>query len=542
MYENDTISPVSITYSGQSVWNRAILAYQMNSNLLQSNSPGNQLVGLDTFSFRVLDSDGARSLPAPVSIEVRTGVFAKSDERAYCNEDEDCDIMLFGTSLHDSRANMMYTISDVPLYGVLFDAAEGTLITPGMTLSKQSRYPYEDGVTVVYRPAHDFFNDPMIMWSGDRIDMDNETESVSFYTSLAVGETIISSSTFRQAIRVTNVDDTSKLVCTGEKNLKVYATQTDEEFNTSRHDRLTFKNITIDNDYDKGLDPVRVDITIEKGNVFLNPQYRDLMDFGFTCGGIYTTWRCRKISFLQKTMTFIGAPEDAAGSMNGMVYYNQYEFASSPVIIEMYDGEGGSCIESRGFSTTSGRPECKSSSCTFQVEVGAFEIEKEDENEGWIKLNLLAVQIIAVSAFGVLTLALIKIDIMLLKYLLRLVCPCLKLGKKKEKSGAGADVQKEEQPVSPPAAGNTGKGGTKAGQTKVAVTGKQTKSSSQGKPSDESPKTNNKNVKGDDAKENNDTPGRPKSKARPKSSAKPSVSDKDGLSLSRARDEKGWED
>lgn len=536
---DDTISTAKITYSGESVWDRAILAYQLNNNMLQSNSPDDQLVGWDTFSFRVLDSDGIGSFPAPVAINVYTGVFSDSKQRAQCYEDEDCDIMLFGSALDDSQADMMYTITHVPLHGVLFDAADGTIIEPGMTLTKKSQYPYHDGGTVVYRPPHDFFNDPTVTWLGDRIDQDNETESVTFYTSVIEGDTVLSSPVSIKSIRVTNVDDTSKLVCSGEKNLQVRATQTDEEFNYTRADRVAFPNIYVDSDYDKGVDPVRIDITIREGNVHLNPEYRDRMDFSFDCAGLYSTWRCRRIDFLQKTMTFIGTPKDAALSMTGMVYYNQYEYASSDVTIEMYDGEEGDCISSRAFSTTSVRPECESSSCTFHVEVGSLlgTDDGGEKNHSWIQLNLTTLKVIFLSAFGALTLILIRIDLMLLKYLLKLVCPCLKLGKKKEEEngaggGGGDGVKKEEQSGSPSVTrekqtGDAGKGGTKAARTKVAVTAEQAKGSSQRKPAEEI------NGKVDDAKGNNTT-------GRNSFAEKPSASDNDGRS--RGRGGQGWED
>lgn len=561
MYENDTISPVKIAYSGESVWERAILAYQLDTSLLRSNSPDDQVVGWDNFSFRVLDLDGNRSFPAPVTIKVHTGVFTESNGRVQCYEDEDCDIILFGTALDDSEANMAYTVTDVPLYGKVFDAAKGTIIEPGMTLSKQSRYPYQDGVAVVYRPPHDFFNDPDVTWLGDRIEEDNDTEAVSFFASLVEGDAVLSSTVFRQTIKVTNVDDTSKLVCSGEKNLQVRATATDKEFNYSRPDRVALNDISIDSEYDKAVDPVRIDITIYAGNVFLNPRYRDRMDFSLDCAGIDSSWKCQEISIIQKTMTFIGAPEDAARSLSGMVYFNQYQHVSSSVVIKMYDGEGGLCIGSRGFSTISVRPECETSSCTFQVEVGSlYGIDDEEEEKGWIRLNLTTLKVIFVSAFVALTLVLIRINLMLLKYLFRLVCPCIKLDKKKdEKKAAGDDaVKTEEQPVSPAAKNSTGanngkKGVTRASRMKIAVIGEQAKEeifkgSSQRKPpaniadARAIPKKST-NANADDA-EGNNTPGRRNSISPPKGSAeKPSASDKDGHGRDRrAVDAQGWTD
>ena len=404
------------------------------------------MVGTDSFTYRVYDLDQNLSLPATVNIFVYTGVSALGgDGRWQCYEEEDCEIYLYGEAISESLPTMWFTITGAPLYGSLIDARNGDFVQIGSVLSKRVRHPYDDGVLLLYRPPIDFFNDPAVTWTGIPLP-DNNTEAISFYASISEGDAALSSQTAYQGILVTNVDDETSITCLEGYTYEVLATRTDTEFNATdrRPDRLVVANISL-SEIDKNVDPVRVDIEIDTGVVTLNSEYRDRLSFDFACSGGSSTWICWSEPILQSKMTFIGTPSDVENSLNEMTYLSRYRHINDNVSITIYHGSGGSCMSPGGFTTTSVREGCVTSSCKMRVKVGSFYTEpSEDSDKALITISLKTMSYFFVASLSTFTIMIFRLSYKLFVVFFRSLFCCFNFGRNKTKKGEAGKSEGNE--------------------------------------------------------------------------------------------------
>ena len=374
-----TVSTSTLS-AGERVWTGQNVAYAFDNSILRSNSPQDQMVGSDSFSYRVCDSDQNFSQSATGNIIVYTGVTASDgDGRWTCYEDEECHIWLYGTAVDDSQANMWFTVIDIPTYGSLFDASSGDLVDIGSTLSDNIHHPYDIGAHVIYRSPADFFDEPTITWTGSSMSGSLSIElGLSFYTSIMEGDAKLSSTIAKQNIQVVNVNDNSSIFCPDEDVFEVQATNTVADTNdTNRPDRFVVSNVTL-TDVDRSVDPVRVDLVTESGMVTLNILYLDQLNFDLDCAGPGASWQCRSDPKMQSEITFIGTPEDVELALNGMTYLSNYSNILDSIVMTIYDGSRGDCMSEQGFTTVSVRPFCAISTCKIRLSVGSYYREGGD--------------------------------------------------------------------------------------------------------------------------------------------------------------------
>lgn len=344
-----------------------MVAYEHDNIWLRSNSPTDQTVGGDMFTFKVFDSHWNFSVPAAINITVLSGVSATSKrELWWCFEDVSCEVELFGSTKSDSVGNISITITGVPVYGNLFDAGMNMPVEVGSTLSSPVQYPYDKGASVVYQPQMDFFTDPATQWNGTQLP-ELDDIMITFYASIELGGTRIFSPEVSQELKVRNVNDHSTIRC-GDSILQTQATgvvDDDAILGDVRPDRLFIYNFSI-TEKDKGVDPVRVSVTVESGYLTLNDTLRSRVSFVNPCSGT-RNWRCRGDGVFSQNMVFVGAPDDVQHVLNGMLFVSYESNAMDNMTVSIHDGLEGDCIWE--FATFSMRPTCHSSSCSVMINV-----------------------------------------------------------------------------------------------------------------------------------------------------------------------------
>lgn len=369
-----------IVATGELLWRQSV-AYEHGILWLHSNSPAEQTVGSDIFSFKVFDSHSNFSVPSVINITVVTGVSAIGDgSLSECYEEADCDVWLHGSAIDDSQGNLSVTITGRTAYGSLFDAVSNASIEVGSTLSNYVTYPYESGASVTYRPPMDFFTYPATEWNGNQLPQLGEFVRLSFYVSIELGNAKISSAEVTLELKVINVNDHSTVTC-GEDILLTQATGVvgdDLEFDYARPDRLFIYNFFI-TEKDKGVDPVRVSVEVESGYLTLNDTLGSRVSFDYQCSGT-REWRCKGDGIYARSMVFIGAPKDVQNVLNGMLFISYERNSMDNMTITIFDGLEGDCIWE--FPTSSVRPVCYSSSCSLMINVTDTWLGEDDSGGG----------------------------------------------------------------------------------------------------------------------------------------------------------------
>ncbi|CAM9609660.1 unnamed protein product [Ectocarpus sp. 4 AP-2014] len=439
VFNNGSVSNVAVT-NDEPLW-RPMVAYEHDSMWLRSNSPTDQTVGDDMFTFKVFDSHWNFSVPAVINITVLSGISAISQREIWwCFEDVNCEVELFGSTKSDDAGNMSITISGVPVYGNLFDAGINMPVEVGSTLSSPVKYPYDQGASVVYQPQMDFFTDPTTQWNGTQLP-ELDDVMVTFYASIELGGTRIFSPEVSQELRVRNVDDQSAIRC-GDSILQTLATgvvDDDAILDDVRPDRLFIYNFSI-NEKDDGVDPVRVSVTAEYGYLTLNDTLRSRVSFMNTCSGTYN-WRCRSDGVYSQNMVFVGAPEDVQHVLNGMLFVSYESNVVDNMTVTIHDGFEGDCIWQ--FATYSVRPTCHSSSCSITINVTETWL---NDDRGPALISVTITEFFALFALisalgGLIVLKCLKS----LKY-----CLCFCCRRRKRRRSKGAESKKMEVAASAP--------------------------------------------------------------------------------------------
>lgn len=366
MFENGSASNVAVT-TGELLWRQSV-AYEHDVSWLSSNSPAEQMVGNDEFSFKVFDSHFNFSVPAVITITVVTGVSALDQVNLWqCYEETDCDVRLYGSAFDDNHGNVSITVTGVTSYGSFFDPGTNGSIEAGSTLSKYIVYPYENGVSVTYRPPANFFTEPAVGWNGTILPPFSGSILISFYASIEIGSAKLSSTEVTRELEIVNVNDHSTIACE-ENILQTQASGVvgdDVTFDYARPDHLFIYDFFITEE-DRGVDPIRVDVEVMSGYLTLNDTERSRVSFDNQCSGT-RDWRCKGDGIHSRSMVFVGAPKDVESVLNGVLFVSYERNVMDNMTVAVYDGFGGDCI--REFSTESVRPACFPSSCSVLINV-----------------------------------------------------------------------------------------------------------------------------------------------------------------------------
>lgn len=403
MNPDGTASDVPVV-AWEELWTTSV-AYEMYNWVLESNTPEQQIVGNDSFGFVVYDIDKANSTIATKNITVETGVWASPVEPFFpCFEDTDCDVRFHGIAKADETVFMTATITLLPdtTYGRYIDIDDDgneVVIEAEYELSTIDDYPFGEGNILVYIPRDQFFTIPDVMWNGTKLQGQPKNLTFRYFVSVYLTRDIVMSSEIvEQLVQVTNVNDRSNLSCPKRwqnmwvrEDLNGAIVQSYENDTIAQPDEnstmllpdegvWTPFNLT---ERDRHLDAIRVDIEMSSGIVVsVGEEYKSVINYSRSCDD-WVNVRCSGDGNVDVAPTFIGQPVDVANALNSMVYDSFSRFFVGNVTITVYDGTGGDCLGS--FRSTSVRPSCETSSCSFQVDVNNswFEgiVEKQEKRE-----------------------------------------------------------------------------------------------------------------------------------------------------------------
>lgn len=122
---------------------------------------------------------------------------------------------------------------------------------------------------------------------------------------------------------------------------------------------ILIDGIKVNDDRDRDVLRIRVDVSAELGKLTLNPQYRYLADFDSCRGRSYSPWQCTGSGFENRNMTFVAVPSDVERILLDLQYQAFYPGRSDKIWITLYDGVENSCLswyEQRQFVDRLGRP------------------------------------------------------------------------------------------------------------------------------------------------------------------------------------------
>jgi hypothetical protein len=97
-------------------------------------------------------------------------------------------------------------------------------------------------------------------------------------------------------------------------------------------------------DPDRNIDRVRVDIWTLNGTLAIQ-NYLDLADFGARTIPSRPTWQCHGNPKGSSNMTFLAEPNSVSLILSSLQYEGHHWNQEDSIVIRIYDGSGGPCLE-----------------------------------------------------------------------------------------------------------------------------------------------------------------------------------------------------
>lgn len=273
-----------------------------------------------------------------------------------------------------SLRSISVRIYSPPYFGDLSDGTSN-LTTGSLVKGSLSPAQYQRGVglNVTYTGDAYYFNTPTTTWRGARLNLPPENITVTAQSSDSS-----QSSPITYPISVQNVNDPTYFTFDQPNNkafeIYAYSAVSSSASNTSISSTLVVSGFRL-NDYDLGVDPVRVEITstTTSARITLNRQFISLLDFSSLqyCFSLLR-WQCSGNGYSASSMSFVAQPSDALAALNGLTYLNTQPNINDAVTVTIYDGEGGFCLDNSQQGTGSIRSGCFASSASFSVTVKGF--------------------------------------------------------------------------------------------------------------------------------------------------------------------------
>lgn len=307
--------------------------------------------------------------------------------------------------------------------------SNGSVVDTPLTYAE---YSQGKGLNVTYASNAFFFNTPSKTWKGESLIV--LPESFSFVYEAADGSRSLLLTT---PVSVQNVNDKSDLTA-AIKDFSVLA-YSGVKASAPADERTSLLisgfNIT---DPDRGVDPIRAVIatSYKTGKVSMDKDALSRLDFSsFKYCFSLVRWQCEGDGTSGSKMSFIGQPSDISRALNTMTYINTQPNIVDQVIITIYDGATGDCLDNAQQGPGSIRGvSCYSSSVTVTVKVLGFSnvITNTEKSN-----SLLSIGYVLYAAIGLAVL------------LFALVARCVYFRYKASKAAAGRVFEQLDQVASP---------------------------------------------------------------------------------------------
>lgn len=234
-------------------------------------------------------------------------------------------------------------------YGVNFSAimveivslpSQGNLKYNGQPVQQGALLPTDHDVVTQLTydgVAPDFFNTPHSTADGTFLGLQPDSFDFRLVEMSNVGA---KSNVTKVLIRVVNVNDVPELTLPEQVYLNGETTSLGHPF-------YTISGIHIDDDKDRDVDKIRVDVEALHGNgqLSLNQNYLDLAEFSRCSIRTFSDWRCKGDGRRGTSMTFIATPSDANLLLSRLTYTPYHRETEDEIRIRVYDGAGSDCLD-----------------------------------------------------------------------------------------------------------------------------------------------------------------------------------------------------
>jgi hypothetical protein len=227
---------------------------------------------------------------------------------------------------------LAYHVTSAPSHGVLsIDGKEigdkGLIPLPLGTMYVEMNYTLK---------SFDYFNVPSVTAYNTNLGLEPETLDVRLVALDARSQVIGASTTVTHYIHVVHVNHRPQLRVPDEATRSAADPMQAGVFGIDFSDPLDFN-----------LDRVRVDVRANIGLLTLQEEHRDLADFESCRRRDYSAWQCGGTGYRNRRMIFVAIPDDIPFIFRNLGYESLKPGAEDEIMINIYDGSGGMCLDER---------------------------------------------------------------------------------------------------------------------------------------------------------------------------------------------------
>jgi hypothetical protein len=193
------------------------------------------------------------------------------------------------------------------------------------------------GLWIEYRrPSDNYFTVPSTNAYGESLEMPNESFQ---YRIVALWEqrSLAASDLVTQTVNIQHVNHAPTWNNANEAIVTVANNQPSYNF--------SFPSLLDESDLN--LNRVRVDLTVQHGRISLRSETVHLADFDFCNLRSYSAWQCTKDGVNKKRISFVAVPGDVSDILAGLFYEGFVPGNEDNLVMDVYDGVGGQCLDDR---------------------------------------------------------------------------------------------------------------------------------------------------------------------------------------------------
>lgn len=231
--------------------------------------------------------------------------------------------------------------------------------------------------------SDDFFSSPEFSYSGEDLHL---TPEVFEYRLVALdrndGALLGWSDAVQKEITIRHVNHPPTLVLP-----KMVTVPTDKPTDVAAGPIAVIEGVHLD-DPDRNIDRVRVDIWTLNGTLAIQ-NYLDLADFGARTIPSRPTWQCHGNPNGSSNMTFLAEPYSVSLILSSLQYEGHHWNQEDSIVIRIYDGSGGPCLEEEEHKYNSIHDACFEIVATMTVPAIAQSPEIFEITNVWLLLLVL---------------------------------------------------------------------------------------------------------------------------------------------------------
>lgn len=235
--------------------------------------------------------------------------------------------------------------------------------------------------------SDDLFTSPRASYSGEDL---NLTPEVLGYRLVALdrkdGALLGWSDEVKKEITIRHVNHPPTLVLP-----KTAIVSADKALGVTARPIAMVGGVSLD-DPDRNVDRVRVDILALNGTLAIQ-NYRDLADFDPRTVPGQPAWQCHGDPDGSTSMTFLAEPTSASLILSSAKYEGFYWNQEDSIVIRIYDGSGGPCLEDSEHKYNSIRDSCFEIVATITVPAIAPSHEATKIKTVWLVFLILSMPV-----------------------------------------------------------------------------------------------------------------------------------------------------